>query len=115
MVKTAIENRQNLIIEGCYIPCNWRRDFDEEYLSSIKFICLAMTEAYIDKHFDAINGYESEIESRMVDTDCSIGSLIEDNVSIIRGFQLAGEAVVLIEDNYEKTLERILDAPGFVG
>ena len=32
MIKTAIENCQNLIIEGCYIPFNWRKDFDEEYL-----------------------------------------------------------------------------------
>ncbi|MBQ2497502.1 MAG: adenylate kinase, partial [Prevotella sp.] len=30
IIKTAIENRQNLIIEGCYIPFNWRQDFVEE-------------------------------------------------------------------------------------
>ena len=41
IVKTAIENKQNLIIEGCYIPFDWRRDFEERYLSSIRFICLA--------------------------------------------------------------------------
>ena len=23
MIKTAIENRQNLIVEGCYIPFDW--------------------------------------------------------------------------------------------
>ena len=39
MVKTAIENDQNLIVEGCYIPFDWRRDFDDRYLSSIRFIC----------------------------------------------------------------------------
>lgn len=27
MVKTAIENDQNLIVEGCYIPFSWREDF----------------------------------------------------------------------------------------
>lgn len=27
MVKTAIENRQNLIVEGCYIPLTGRRAF----------------------------------------------------------------------------------------
>ena len=26
IIKTAIENRQNLIVEGCYIPFCWRRD-----------------------------------------------------------------------------------------
>ena len=38
MIKTAIENQQNLIVEGCYIPFDWRHDFDELYLSSIRFI-----------------------------------------------------------------------------
>ena len=39
IVKTAIENRQNLIVEGCYIPFQWREDFDERYVPSIRFIC----------------------------------------------------------------------------
>ena len=43
MIKTVIENRQNLIVEGCYVPFDWRKDFDEGYLSSIRFICRAMT------------------------------------------------------------------------
>ena len=48
IMKTAIENRQNLIIEGCYIPFHWRRDFDERYLPSIRFICLALSVRYIE-------------------------------------------------------------------
>ena len=28
MVKTAIENDQNMIVEGCYIPFDWRQDFE---------------------------------------------------------------------------------------
>ena len=27
MIKTVIENGQNLIIEGCYIPFEWSKDF----------------------------------------------------------------------------------------
>ena len=27
IVKTAIENGQNLIVEGCYIPFDWKKDF----------------------------------------------------------------------------------------
>ena len=26
IIKTAIENKQNLIVEGCYVPFNWRKD-----------------------------------------------------------------------------------------
>ena len=64
MIKTAIENKQNLIVEGCYIPFNWRKDLDEEYLRDINFICLAMTDAYIDAHFTEIRGHASENRDR---------------------------------------------------
>lgn len=47
MVKTAIENNQNLIVEGCYIPLSWKNDFDKEYLNKIKFYCLVMSDGYI--------------------------------------------------------------------
>ena len=109
MIKTAIENEQNLIVEGCYIQFNWRQDLEERYLSNIDFICLAMTEGYIECYFDDIIGHESEIESRLVDTDCSIASLKADNQYYIDGFMDAGENVVMIEDNYEKTLKAIVE------
>ena len=32
MIKTAVENKQNLIVEGCYIPFDWKKDFEEKYL-----------------------------------------------------------------------------------
>ena len=63
MIKTAIENRQNLIVEGCYVPFDWRQDFDERYLPSIRFICLAMSEEYIDSHFGRIKEHASDIEA----------------------------------------------------
>lgn len=108
MVKTAIENDQNLIVEGCYIPFDWRRDFDDRYLSSIRFICLAMTEEYIKSHFDAIIRHESDIESRLIENDFSIDGLISENQRMITGFQDAGEQVVLIESNYEQRIKDIL-------
>ena len=37
IVKTAIENKQNLIVEGCYIPFMWKQDFTEEYLKDILY------------------------------------------------------------------------------
>jgi gluconate kinase len=109
IVKTAIENRQNLIVEGCYIPFDWRRDFDERYLPSIRFICLAMTEKYIDDHFIEIIGHESEIEFRLVYADCTMDVLKAENKSIIDGFQCADEQVMVIEENYEKTIHLLLE------
>ena len=109
IVKTAIENRQNLIIEGCYIPFRWRQDFDEQYLPLIRFICLAMSEIYIENHYGEIVGRESEIEARLVDADCTMDSLKADNKSVIDGFQHVGEQIVLIDSDYEQTIKGLLD------
>ena len=108
MVKTAIENDQNLIVEGCYIPFDWRLDFDDNYLQSIRFICLAMTDEYIKSHFDAIKIHESDIESRLIENDISIDGLIAENQRMITGFQDAGEQVVLIESDYEQRFMELL-------
>ncbi len=108
IVKTAVENRQNLIVEGCYIPFDWRPDFDERYLPFIRFICLAMTEEYIQNRFDEIIKHESEIEKRLIDEDCTIAGLTEDNKRYIEGFQNAGEQIVIINDDYEKAIMSLL-------
>ncbi|HIZ79851.1 MAG TPA: adenylate kinase, partial [Candidatus Lachnoclostridium stercorigallinarum] len=47
MIKTVIENGQNLTVEGCYIPFGWKKDFDPEYLKHIRYYCLVMSEHYI--------------------------------------------------------------------
>ena len=51
IIKTNIENKQNLIIEGCYIPFNWKDYFEGKYLQQIKYTCLIMTEEYIDNNY----------------------------------------------------------------
>ena len=107
MIKTAIENGQHLIVEGCYIPFDWRNDFDEQYLSSIQFICLAMTDNYIETHFEEIKSLSSDIESRLND-NCTIDSLKEDNRRYVEGFRRAGERVVLIDGDYERTIGKLV-------
>lgn len=109
IIKTAIENSQNLIVEGCYVPFRWRQDFDEQYLAHIRFICLAMTAEYLEQRFHEIIGHESEIEVRLVDPSCTVADLTEDNERFVNGFRNAGEQIVLIESDYEQTLRALLD------
>ena len=104
IIKTAVENDQNLIVEGCYIPFGWRQDLDERYLSSIRFICLAMTEEYIKSHFDSIIIHESDIELRLVENDVTVDGLTAENQRMIEGFSDAGEEVVLIGSDYEQSI-----------
>ena len=104
IIKTAIENQQNLIVEGCYIPSDWRKDFDKQYLQSIRFICLAMTDEYIDTHFDEIRKHASDIETRLHDTGFTPESLKADNHYYIDLFTQNGEQVAFIETAFEDSI-----------
>ena len=108
MIKTAIENRQDLIVEGCYVPFDWRKDFDEAYLASIRFVCLAMTDAYIGARFDAIKAHASDVEARLDDSDCTAERLKADNRAVTEGFLRAGEAIVLIDADWETAVETVV-------
>lgn len=108
IVKTAIENQQNLIVEGCYIPFKWRKVFNQDYLQSIRFICLAMTDAYIDANIDEIKAHASDIETRLCDTDCTPESLKADNHYYINGFSQNGEQITLIDMDFNATIESLI-------
>lgn len=109
MIKTAIENKQNLIVEGCYIPFNWKTDFADRYLKSIKYICLAMTDDYIGEHYNQIMEHASDIETRMDDSDCTSNQLKQDNHFYIEGCRNSGNSVTMIGDNYEESINGILE------
>ena len=105
MVKTAIENKQNLIVEGCYIPFDWRKDFDSEYLENIKYYCLVLSEEYIKNHFSDIKKYASVIENRLDDEWCTMESVLADNAEILSLAQKHNVNYILIEDKYEINIE----------
>ena len=109
MIKTAIENRQDLIVEGCYVPFDWRKDFDAQYLDAIRFICLAMTDAYIDAHFDAILSHASDVEARLDDSYCTPDRLKADNRAVLEGFRTAGEPVTRIETDWEAAIAAVTE------
>ncbi len=101
IVKTAIENAQNLIIEGCYIPFDWQDSFDKEYLSQIKYICLIMSETYIIRHFDDIIRNENVIEKRLHNVDFTIESVKKGNQYYFQQCKQFGLDYVLIDDEYD--------------
>ena len=99
MVKTAIENRQNLIVEGCYIPPSWREAFSEAYLQHIRCRFLVMTEDYIRCHFEDIRSYACAIEQRLDDSGLNMEDLIRDNAAV--GASARWEDCMLIRDTYD--------------
>lgn len=99
IVKTAIENNQNLIIEGCYIPFNWQNDFDDNYLKHIKYFCLVMTKEYIENKFNDILNYASIIEARG-EEDLSMDYMIAENQNNLSMCQKYGHTYILIDKDY---------------
>ena len=106
MIKTAVENKQNLIVEGCYIPFDWKKDFSAEYLRDIRYYCLIMSENYIRKHFDDIKKYASVIENRLNDEDCTLESVLEDNEKNRKLAEKHKVNTILIDEKYEIDLSQ---------
>lgn len=79
IVKTALENGQNLIVEGCYIPFDWQRDFGKEQLRQIHYLCLVMSEEYIRRHFREIREQADRIERRLDDSGLTQDGLLAEN------------------------------------
>lgn len=109
ITKTAVENHQNLIIEGGYIPFNWRKDFDNGYLSNIHFICLAMTDKYIETNFAQIKNHCNDLELRQDTTYLTIKNLKDNNHIYINGCKANNEHVTIIDENYEKVISSTLN------
>ena len=105
MVKTAIENNQNLIVEGCYIPFDWQKYFEPDYLTHIRYRCLIMSRDYIESHFEDIQEHGNAIEQRLDDSGLNIAALIRENQQNLRLCQENGCPYILLEDSYSIELE----------
>ena len=105
MIKTAIENKQNLIVEGCYIPFDWAKDFETEYLDNIKYYCLVMSDKYIKNHFQDIKEYANVVEKRLDDEGCTMQAVLSDNAEILALCQAYKVNYVLIDDEYQIDIE----------
>ena len=105
IINTAIENGQNLIVEGCYIPFDWAKDFNKEYLLQIKYYCLIMSKNYIEKHFADILANESIVEQRLTSGDLEQGNLIKENVSNLQMCKKYGLNYILIDTEYKVDID----------
>ncbi len=104
MIKTVIENDQNLIIEGCYIPADWRSGLEKDYLDRIKFVCLALSDDYIDSHYSDIMLHGSDLEKRMDDSDCTAEWLKASN----KEFRDSFDDAFVIDGTYENAIDSLI-------
>lgn len=105
-IKTAIENHQNLIVEGCYIPFDYKDAFTEEYLSEMSLVYVVMSERYIRNNFDSIVNYASVIERRIEDNP-NMERLIKCSRDFKEGGLQCGAHIIEIDEEYD--IDRIVD------
>lgn len=108
IIKTNIENKQNIIIEGCYIPFDWKKDFKEEYLKEIQYICLIMTEEYIKNNYNDIIKYENVIEKRKQQKCVDIKNLIEEFVLVFALIVIiAGAGFLIMKTGFNIDIQQV--------
>jgi len=107
MIKTAIENNQNMILEGVYIPFDWWKDFDEFYIHQITYICICLSQEYILNHFEEIKKHSCDIEERK-EENVYIEELLMDNEKYCKGCLQNRLFFIMIKENYEEEMNLFL-------
>ncbi len=105
MIKTVIENRQQLVVEGCYIPFDWAADFSEAYRREIRYLCLILSDGYIRGHFREIMAHANDLEQRLDDSGCTQEGLLRDNARALGLCREHGCRYLLVEEAYRVTAE----------
>ncbi len=106
MIKTCIENSQNLIVEGCYIPFYWKEEFTIEYLNQIKYICLIFSEEYIKHRYTDIIKFENTIENRQ-SSELAQEEMIKSNKYNLQQCQEHGYNYLLIDSIYKIDIDSL--------
>ena len=105
IIKTAIENEQNLIVEGCYIPIQWHDDFEDDRRTvEMRCFCFVMSEDYIKNHFDDIKKYANVVEKRLDDSNLTKELLLCENAKYARFCREAVCIPIVISDNYSSDM-----------
>ncbi|SOC43826.1 2-phosphoglycerate kinase [Ureibacillus acetophenoni] len=80
LIMTNIENKQHIIIEGCYILPHYLKDFDINYSEKIVPVFLGFSTNYIKENFESkIVQHRNAIEQRSWPEDRSIDKLIKEH------------------------------------
>jgi putative acetyltransferase len=78
IIMTNIENKQHIIIEGCYLPPEQISEFEAVYLEQIISLYIGFSQKYIEKYFDVgIVEHRSEIEQKDYDDYINLDNFIK--------------------------------------
>ncbi len=108
IIMTAVENRQNLIIEGCYLPPDKLAALPEEYREQIISFYLALSYKYALEHHEEIIAHRSDIETRLYPEERTAKEIAEDNERTAVVCAQTGAKCFVIEKDYETELAAVV-------
>lgn len=112
IIKTNIENNQNLIIEGCYILPHYIKEFEKSYAKKIIPVFLVFSAEYIKENFESkILKHRNVIEDRgeIEESDDNITENIKEHHEFRKRCVEAGVKYFEIDKNYEEEITEVYD------
>ncbi len=102
MARTALENRQPLIIEGDYLPEDWRASFEAD--APVAAVGLAMTESGLRARYGDVVRHRHAAEIRRHDAPL-LEELLEAHAQTRARCARTGERLFLIDVGFEDAVE----------
>lgn len=115
IIMTNIENKQSMIIEGCYILPHYLKDFEKTYAEKIISVFLGYSTSYIKENFESnILKHRSVIEDRgelhkEEASQATISEYIKENDAFRRRCMEHGARFFEIDSNYEEEIKTVYD------
>ena len=110
IIMTVIENEQNIMIEGCYLPPEHLGDFEPEYIKQIIALYIGFSKNYLDNHISAVIKHRSEIELKEFDEEyMNHNNFIKLHTQLKERCLLNNQRFFAIDDDYEKEMGIVYD------
>ena len=108
IIMTNIENGQHIIIEGCYLPPEHIRDFEEKYLEKIIALYIGFSTNYLKKNFESgIIEHRSVIEKKDYDDYMNQDNFIKLHSQTKEACKNNNAKFFEINDDYEDEINNV--------
>lgn len=106
IIDICIENKQNIILEGCYLPHEKVADISGDDVIAVYIV---FSDSYIEENFGKIITYENIIEKRKFSEEINKNEFIIENKELKKKCIEAGTPYFEIKDDYEKEIQKAYD------
>lgn len=108
IIKTTIENKQNVIIEGCYLAPRRLSELEEAYTEHIIPVFMGFSPEYIHRNYETgILAHRFEIEDRQSDEARTVELMIQEHTALKRACEESGVHYFEIDGDYERETAKI--------